>query len=74
MSCSCSGGRSACQHQGKREAWMTRLYRVHHRGSRFRGRMLRLLIRPGKRPPNDGPAEGEVFVGPFRGLSGTSGR
>jgi len=53
---------------------MTRLYRVHHRGSRFRGRMLRLLIRPGKRPPNDGPAAGEVFVGPFRGLSGTSGR
>ena len=49
------------------------LYRVQHRGSRYRGRIVRLLIRPSsKRRPNNVLAEcyygGERFVCPFRGL------
>ena len=49
------------------------LYRVHHRGSRFRGRVVRLLIRPStKRAPNNVLAEcvddSERFICPWRGL------
>lgn len=52
----------------------TRTYRVHHVASRFRGEVVRVLIRPGapgKRIPNNVLAEtltGEWFVCPFRGL------
>jgi len=50
-----------------------RLYRVHHQLSRFRGRIVRILIRPSsKRRPNNVLAEcvgdGEQFVCPWRGL------
>jgi hypothetical protein len=52
---------------------MERLYEVRHRGSRFRGRTVRLLIRPSpRRRPSNVLAEcvdsGERFVCPFRGL------
>ncbi len=57
----------------------TRTYRVHHRGSKFRGEVVRLTIRPhapGKGGPTNvravvvSPGEhfGEWFVCPFRGL------
>lgn len=49
------------------------LYRVHHRGSRFRGQVVRLLVRPSsRRNPNNVLAEvvttGERFTCPWRGL------
>lgn len=58
-----------------------RLYRVHHKLSRFRGRVVRVLVRPStKRKPNnvccvdvgDDPRltylGGEKFICPWRGL------
>ena len=52
-----------------------RLYRVHHRGSVYRGRVVRLLTRPSggrKHGPRNVLAEdvetSERFVCPFRGL------
>jgi hypothetical protein len=48
------------------------LYTVRHRGSRYRGVTVRVLIRPSpKRRPNNVLAEtltGELFVCPWRGL------
>ena len=49
-----------------------RRYRVHHRLSQFRGRIVRLLFRPSsKRRPNNVLAEdvetAERFVCPWRG-------
>ena len=48
-----------------------RLYVVHHRGSRFRGRTVRVLVRP-RKPMMTCKAQdvetGEVFFCPFRGL------
>lgn len=50
-----------------------RLYRVHHRGSRFRGRIVRLLIRHTKYMAIKNVLaecvdDGERFICPFRGL------
>ena len=50
-----------------------RIYRDHHRGSRFKGQLLRVLIRPSpKRKPNNVLIQyvttGELAVCPFRGL------
>ena len=48
-----------------------RLYIVHHRGSRFRGRTVRVLLRPNKPMMNCKAQDvetGEVFICPFRGL------
>lgn len=49
-----------------------RRYVVHHRGSRFRGRKVRLLNRPQGKGIKNVLAEcvdtGERFVCPFRGL------
>lgn len=64
---------------GGARRWVTeRLYRVHHRGSQFRGRIVRLLIRPSpRRRPNNVLAEvvatGERFICPWRGLRRTKG-
>ena len=49
------------------------LYRVHHRGSKYRGRIVRLRFRPStKRRPNNVLAQCvddlEWFVCPWRGL------
>ena len=38
---------------------MERLYMVHHRGSRWRGRTVRLLSRPRSMPP--GPIVGQAW-------------
>ena len=50
-----------------------RLYRVHHVASRFRGRTVRVMVRPSpKRKPNNVLCEdvetGEEFTCPWRGL------
>lgn len=50
-----------------------RLYRVHHRMSRFRGRIVRLVIRHTKAMAIKNVLaecvdDGERFVCPFRGL------
>ena len=50
-----------------------RIYRIHHRGSRFRGRLARLIIPPSpKRRPNNVALRDvetdELIICPWRGL------
>lgn len=51
-----------------------RLYRVHHRGSKYRGRVVRLLTRPSGKPGYirnvlaECVDDGKRLVCPFRGL------